>query len=145
MQATERGSGKSLIRLLLRGGLQSPEVEGAGAWTGMLKMRVVGLFAFWACFQGWAWSCCSGLCLEFERRQALSLSPRILDQGDYKFAYALNHILTIDVTKDFGPSPVEVNGSKAEIKLRKSDLKICRKQREVRLGRRDNGRGTRHL
>lgn len=48
MQSTEGGSGKSLIRLLIRGGSQSPEV----AWIGMFKMKVVGIIAFWACFQG---------------------------------------------------------------------------------------------
>lgn len=45
MQSTEGGSGKSLIRLLIRGGSQSPEVERAVAWIGMFKMKV-------ACFQG---------------------------------------------------------------------------------------------
>lgn len=74
------------------------------------------------------------------------MSPRIFDQGDYKFADALKHILNIEVTKNFDPTTVEINASKAEIKLCKSDLKICTQQWEVRLGRRrGNGRGTCHL
>lgn len=43
MQPTEGDSGKSLIRLLMREGFQSPEVERTVVWIGMLKMKMVGI------------------------------------------------------------------------------------------------------
>ena len=42
LQATEGISGKSLIRLLMRGGFQHSELERIVVWIGMLIMKTVG-------------------------------------------------------------------------------------------------------